>query len=315
MNISDKDSKRLNDAIHDLGYIYNPSLTYLLSLDILPFHIDDESKKILKHNLDTTYINYDRMIFPRLENILEVLVSDNINVKTLRVEPFDRIRTRLRDAYFHPINESLDLETDTSNLTTLDGLTSKAPMANENRYVQFSYDKGHKYIIALRRKDPEKLQQKLKSKVKEINLEGSGDYLSKFILEVCESPNAYWEPETNLDYSRRYCESINNILVGDIVGAKIIDLNYSRAQKRMEELASHGPNLFINGFKNIPQRFNDHRERVKDYKPGGVHYTFTDVALNFPLEVQYLDLLSQIYDMFGPNAHPLYTLRGKKKSN
>ncbi|NCC70876.1 hypothetical protein EOM09_04805 [bacterium] len=105
------------------------------------------------------------------------------------------------------------------------------------------------------------------------------------------------------------------LMLGDYFGLTIIDLNYKRSLERLERLGQLGPEIDLKVFDIVKDRFDDHRDRLKKKKPGGIHYTLTDKGLiNVPLEIQILDYESAVRDMFGPNKHFLYSIRNKKAS-
>lgn len=198
----------------------------------------------------------------------------------------------------------------------LDGDTIRELFSNDtmninNAYVRFYYDKGNNFLYSMRTKQNPNSQKKYKKLYDALDIDKKNLFPS-FLSRVSHDPIFFWENENNIKYHEIYGQEICDLMLGDYFGFKIIDLNNSRGKERLENLAKLGTNLGVRGFNLIKKRYDDHRKRLDENRPGGIHYTFTDKGLsNFPLEVQYLDLESMIRDMFGPKKHALYTHRGK----
>ncbi|MCA9459631.1 MAG: hypothetical protein KC550_03720 [Nanoarchaeota archaeon] len=267
----------------------------------------ETSKETIKNRIKVIDSSYKNVIIPKIPGLISNLTDSkgkisSERIRYFRIRPFDDIKKILRNS----IDGSLDLDGD-----TIRELFSNDTMNINNAYVRFYYDKGNNFLYSMRTKQNPNSQKKYKKLYDALDIDKKNLFPS-FLSRVSHDPIFFWENENNIKYHEIYGQEICDLMLGDYFGFKIIDLNNSRGKERLENLAKLGTNLGVRGFNLIKKRYDDHRKRLDENRPGGIHYTFTDKGLsNFPLEVQYLDLESMIRDMFGPKKHALYTHRGK----
>ena len=296
----------IDKNIKEFGFVFGPALINLLLYS--PFEeikYSQESSDILqKKKVDNRNI-YDKVIIPKIGNIIGAISSKECHLakkankiyKNLKIEPFEKIR----ELIFKKYDNQFNLSEPTKN-----GLKSKKKLI-ENDYISFYFTNDH--LISFRQKKPERIKEKLERK-KEKYIDGKlSNLVSQFITEIMDSSNYYW---VDFDKFHKKYGDLNEVMLGDEYGIKVIDLNQKRADKRMEELLNYNGNFKINGFNIVNRRIDDHRGRTYFKRPGGIHYTLTDVGFpNFPIEVQYSGIKSFIYDYFGPRAHYFYKNKQK----
>lgn len=307
--------KEINHGIEHMGSGFGPGLVNLFLYG--PFDnsfIRYDNLEILKMKEFTNQDIYSRLILPKIQSIVTSLTHSSIKrpknkqklLSKLEISPFETIRTKINSEYSGKFN--LDEITKTA-------LSSKESL-KENDYIKFAF--LNDLMLSTRIKKIENSQQKYKIIFEENQLSHNG--LLDFLSVIANDPIEFWQnfkvykemyskPDTNI-------EDYTEIMLGDDFGLRIVDLNQKRSDESLENLVGNFSNIQIPGFKIVSDRFDDHRERVKSHRPGGLHYTIIDaVYTNFPIEVQVQSLKSFIYDKFGPNAHEIYNYRGKKSSN
>lgn len=312
----------LNKTIKEEGSGFGPALNNLILYGPYDKRIlSNENLNLLKDRQKVISDAYKTSILPKLGDIIGTITPNNIKITSdkkklshiLKVRPFEWVRSQIAKEY----KGQFKLDT-----FTLEGIFSKEDLS-KNDYIKFALVNG--YILSYRQKDPEKLKEKYSILYdKYINSDDyliSNDLSSKnfmytpkifedFLVATLKGSYKYWD---EFSYYNRVYSDLNNFMVGDDFGVKIIDLNQKRAEETMETLVTLNGDLSFSSFNNVKERFDDHTKRVSSSRPGGVHYTLTDKGLrNFPVEVQFSGIKSFIYDKFGPNAHDIYSFRGKK---
>lgn len=308
---------RLNLAIEELGSGFGPALVNLLIYGPIDKKIiSSDNLEVLTSREKLIQSAYENLILPKRDKIITSLTDSSVNVckdksklfGKFQVEPFEKIREILKQSYRgdFPIDD-----------LTLNGLNGSEPLP-ENNYVEFA--KLNDILVAQRFKKKDKLKEKYQIIKQRNDLEDN--LILEFILGVAENPLMFWNDieSYNVKYDKYYLSNCSDkkytdLMLGDDFGLKIIDLNQNRSENSLEKLSQLGINVKIPGFDLISQRYDDHRYREKSFRPGGLHYTLTDKGLqNFPVEVQVQGIYSAILDLFGENAHRIYTSRGKKLS-
>ncbi|NQZ84955.1 MAG: hypothetical protein HRU03_04510 [Nanoarchaeales archaeon] len=305
--------RKLNSAIEQTGFDFGPSAVNLfLNSPLGTEHISSENLKILETRESINQDIYSRIIFQKIRLIVQSLSSSKVSISKksllsnkLKVISFEEVRDIIRNSY--------------KNQFELDGITKAALFSSEklkvNDYVKFT--KVNNLLIGSRMKLLSNSKEKLKTVYEENEL--SKIRVLEFMLELANNPLEFWPGFTA--YKSIYSNpnttkgDYTDLMLGDSFGVKIIDLVETRSEDSLDSLESSFPHTKIPGFKIVAQRFDDHRKRESLFKPGGLHYTLTDMGFtNFPVEVQVQGIKSFIFDKFGKYSHDLYSYRGKKSS-
>lgn len=308
---------RLNKAIEEQGSGFGPALVRLLRFGPARGAIYDENAALLADFDGSMEHTYQTKIIPKAANIVKVLTrneayfpakKDDVE-KELVVMPLDEIRgivSRAYDSLPQTTKKQIHLSSE-----TLNSMRSKRKM-KENVYLKFFYDRKHDFLISQRNKQDNNSTMKFAS-IEDMLSEKDKERFPEFIVFLAEESRLFWDPDMRKDVLNNFGPGLDRMMLGDYSGLKVLDLDQKRASARMSELAKLNAKIELPGFIVIKDRYDDHRNRIKLERPGGLQYTVVDQGLNnFPLEIQYLDLHSIILDMFGPHAHDLYTLQGKK---
>lgn len=304
---------KLNRAIEDHGYIFGPSqLALILYGPIDRKKIRQTSILMLKEREIEIELNYTNNILPKIHQIVSPLTNSRATFpkkkdleSKLIIMPFEEVREEAR----HFFREYNDIKMD---VETKNNFFSNRKM-KENEFVYFGFDFKQGFIFSNRIKQDQSTVKKISDKYSLLSKEDKTK-LGDFILEVCNFSIDYWKEEIQELMHQEFSDKLNKMMINDYHGLKIVEFNQKRSELNLERLAKEGPNISIKGFRGVPQRFDDHRKDKINKLPGGIHFTFVDSGhINYPIEVQYLDSESFILDVFGPNCHYLYTLRGKEK--
>ncbi|MBR9676182.1 hypothetical protein GOV05_04180 [Candidatus Woesearchaeota archaeon] len=319
MELSDK----INEAITNYGLGLSSSMVYLLKYggevygEDFKLDISPENKRQLRDRIVDIKETTDKLK-PRLGLVVNTFTGCKVTYDSpkkkgateLKVRPFKDLRAILRESYEthkRKIEEPLDKIT----LTHLFDREEKLP---PNTHVEFGHQKNC-FIYGLRIKQKENYLNKLRIKWGALSKKDKSRF-PEFIAEVASVSYNYWEPEHHSEFYNEFGRKLNETLLGDVVGFRIVDIGPKNAEKNINKLKNNllGKGRSIPGFYILPETFDDHTERLKDKRPGGIHVTLVDRGhTNFPIEVQYWSLTSQIYDLFGPHARALYEVRGKKQ--
>ena len=305
---------QLNGLIEDHGYIFGPSqLALIMYGPIDKSKIRKTTLAILKERESSIELNYRNNILPKIHQIVTPLTNSKADFpkkkdleSKLMVIPFEVIREEAR----HFFREYGDFEMD---IETKNNFLSNRKM-KDNEVVRFGFDFKHGFIFSTRTKQDQSTAKKITDKYTQLSLTDKSKF-GDFVLEVCKFPLDYWNEDCQEMMHNEFSEKLNRLMINDYLGLKIVEFNQKRAELNLERLSKEGPNILVKGFKGILRRFDDHREDKINKVPGGIHLTFVDSGhINYPIEIQYLDSESFILDLFGPNCHYLYTLRGKNKN-
>ncbi|MFH1521898.1 MAG: hypothetical protein ABIF18_02985 [archaeon] len=305
--------RRLNDAISSSGSAMGPALTSLILYGPTGKEIlNKDNLDILESNAETFEDTYRNHIFPKYKGIVRTITKRNSDFPANKTELYghfverspESIRKKFRDSY----RGQFELDK-----TTAQALFSENKIYNVNyKTLKFFFNKGSEDMFSMRYKTPEKIRKKLHTNFEKMTRAEKNNSLN-FVVDVAENDYASW---SNYDkYSKKYSKEVLDMILGDLAGIKIVDLNQERAEKTMEELSKSRKNIDFHNFFSIDKRFYDHRKRNKKNRPGGIHCTLVDKALpNYPLEVQFRSIQDEFFNLFGKYAHYLYSLNGKKSN-
>ena len=305
--------RRLNNAICKQGAVMGPSLTSLILYGSTGGKIlNKENLSILEYNAEMFEDTYRNFIFPKYKGIVRTITKRNSDFPANKKELYshfierspESIRKKLRDSY----NGQFRLDE-----TTAQALFSENKICNGNyKTSKFFFNKGSEDMFSMRYKTPEKIRKKLHTNFNKMTRDEKNNFLD-FVVEVAENDYASWN---NYDkYSKKYSKEVLDMILGDLAGIKIADLNQKRAEKTMERLHKNRKKIDFYNFFVVDKRFYDHRKRNKEDRPGGIHCTLVDKALpNYPLEVQFRSIKDEFFNLFGKYAHYLYSLNGKKSN-
>ena len=306
--------RRLNNAICKQGAVMGPSLTSLILYGSTGGKIlNKENLSILEYNAEMFEDTYRNFIFPKYKGIVRTITKRNSDFPANKKELYshfikrspESIRKKLRDSY----NGQFELDK-----TTAEALFSENKICNVNyETLKFFFNRDSEDIFSMRYKTPEKIRKKLHINFEKLARDEKNNFLN-FVVEVAENDYASW---INYDkYSKKYSKEVLDMILGDLAGIKIVDLNQERAEKTMERLHKNRKKIDFYNFFTIDKRFDDHRKKNKENRPGGIHCILVDKALpNYPLEVQFRSIKDEFFNLFGKHAHYLYSLRGKKSNS
>lgn len=306
---------QLNRTIEDHGYIFGPSqIALILYGPIDKKRIRQGSLAMLKERENEIEAHYRNHVFKKLHQIVSPLSNNQANFpndkksleEKMQVISFEDVRDEVKHFY----REFKDLELDD---VTKNNLFSTRKL-KQNKYVEFGFDFKQGFLFAMRIKKTHNASNKFKIIYDGLNEKEKAQF-GNFVLEGCKFSQDYWHKDCQEMMYLEFSKELNKLLINDYLGFKIVEFNENRASNNLERIARIGPSIEVKGFIGIPERFNDHRIRTQEDRPGGVHFTFVDSGhTNYPIEVQYLDSQSFIFDMFGPHCHDLYASRDKKRN-
>jgi hypothetical protein len=316
--VRDDLSSSLEEAIMDLGLGFGPSLIasllygpsgILLNEGERKFEIpiSDEARDILIERSKIIKKIYGHIIPRSISNIFPTIGGREISyakAPIFKIRNPEIIRSIFRDNYNN------ELPSDDEKDGILHELLSQDPINVSNTRVYSYYPKGNKYILERRFKSEDEIKRKLLSLYGTLS-DDEREVYPEFLLRISSDDFKFWGNYG--EYLEEFGDGILRTQIGDYFGMRIIDLDTERGKKNLERLGSCGLGINLRGFKIVPERFNDHRKRLDEGKPGGFHYTILSSDFpNFPIEFQYLDFVSAIRDRFGSKKHSLYSQRGKQ---
>lgn len=346
MKLEDKISHLNKSLQNNAGEIW-PSITYACIYGPIRGYLNPDTIEYLQDAIKVIEQRYNKFILPKTKNIFKVIndpfysqdldeinrASKILDLELTKEEKNEDIITSLNrriiklDSKIYPQTKK-DLESkfnliDFYNIKKIyqekyidqfeipdevrKELSCPILKSKENKYIDFLITENEVY--SKRFKNDKRSFEKYTMKYLKLKKEDKDNYLN-LINEIVSDPFNFWEKYSvylEKGYSHELLESV---MVADTFGMKEIILNGRRANAKIKQLKKDGLNLNFEGFNIIKPRFDDHTKRVKDFKPGGIHYTLTDCSMkNFPLEVQVLDLKSAIFDMFGIHSHTKYSIK------
>ena len=305
--------KRLNDAISEINVGMGPSQTNLILYGPINRNlISSENLNILKSNEKLFKSNYENFIFPKVREIVRVITQDNSDFPKTKKEldsvfkyrtPED-VRKKLRDSY----NGQFELDS-----ITAEHLFSEEKICNrDNKGKKFYFDRNSEYMFGKRYKMSKRIEEKLCINFEKMTPVERADFLN-FVVNVTENNYVFWSGYNK--YAQKYSKENLDMMLGDLLGVKIVDLNQKRAEKNMNRMANNYNKADFHNFSVVEKRFYDRRWRNKEERPGGIHCTLIDKMLpTYPIEVHYSSIKDECANLFGKHAHHLYNLRGKKSN-
>lgn len=307
-------TKRLDDAISNSGSAMGPALTNLILYGPMDGDlISDNSRDILEFNTTLFEKIYNGSVLPKIGNIFHMLTQDNSNFqknrrklnRCFRKRSPDSIRKKIRDSY----RGQFGLDS-----VTAEGLFSENKIWNKyDEGLKYCFDKGSNFIISKRYKNVDEMRKKYCVRFDKLN-DNEREKILEFVVDVAENNYASWNNHAR--YLNDYGKNSLEMMLGDIFGVKIVDLDQRRAETTMERLVEVGLRINFRNFSIVRDRFRDHRDRNKELRPGGIHYTLIDKALpNYPIEIQFRSIKDECFNLFGEKAHYLYGLKGKKSND
>lgn len=315
--------KKLNENVSERIDGLGPSIVALLLYSPnetgLSEKLTAENKEILENRFLEIEDTYQKKLLPKFSNLISSFISSSLGFPTTRKEineyfsrrSLDEIKSKLWDTWL--------------NQYPLDEVTSNALSGDVCRQIDFDnepffYFNGKSgYIFSYRFKNGEKLKGKLKRKFEKLKQEEdkseieAKNKLLEFAIEVTDDPYDFWSLYDV--YEGKYGENITEMMLADFLGFKMINLDQKDGEKVMCEIKDryNKNHLGVHGFDLVTERFDDHRWRAEEDRPGGLHFTVQDMGLlNYPVEVQYLTHRDFVMDLFGPNSHLRYENQGKK---
>lgn len=305
--------KKLDEAIYSSGSAMGPALTNLILYGPIDrSSISSDNLAVLKDNAGSFEDAYNRWIFPKIGKLISTVARYDFNLpgdrkglnRFFKKKSSDSIRSKFRNSY----EGQFDLDD-----TTREALFSKEEI--RNKYCErskYSFNNKSQFMLSKRYKGTDEVIKKYNTNFNKLDDDEKNNFL-KFLVDIAENTHHSWL--NHCDYLKKYGRETFDMLLGDIFGIKIVDMDLKRAEANMDKLAKSGPAINFRNFIVIKNLFEDHRKRRENKIPGGIHYTLVDKALpNYPLEVQIRSIEDECLNLFGERAHCLYGLRGKKGS-
>ena len=303
--------KKINDLVDKKGGGFGPSLINLLLYNPVDKNLIKSSyKSMLDVTMKSIEFQYINLILPKMGQIVNAITSEkNENFPSCNKDMKNCFSSLHQDAVRRKLLRSWKGQFGLDDITAA-GLNKPIKEKSAREDSKFYFRQNSRHLFSYRLKEEPKIIAKLDTKYSKLDKEEKKHFWP-FIYEVAKDDSGVWEHYG--DYEKKFGENLCEMLLGDILGIKIVDTFQDAAEKNMEKLVNKIGALDVSGFNHITQRFDDHRERLNARRPGGVYFTLTDKGLrNHPLEIQYTDLKSEIFNRFGTYAHKLYEQRGKK---
>jgi hypothetical protein len=313
MKNDDELVKRLDEAIYSSGSAMGPALTNLiLHGPIDRSLVSGDNLAVLKDNADSFEDAYNRWVFPKIGEIAGTVAKYDFNLpgdrrglnRFFKKKASNNIRTKFRNSY----DGQFDLDS-----TTREALFSKEEIRNGyGERSKYFFNKDSQFMLSKRYKKTDEVIKKYNTNFDKLGDDEKDNFLG-FAVDVAENSHYFWRDHCY--YSEKYGKETLDMMLGDMFGIKIVDMDLKRAEVNMDRLAKSGPAINFRHFLVVKRLFEDHRGRRENKIPGGVHYTLVDKTLpNYPLEVQFRSIEDECLNLFGENSHYLYGLSGKKGS-
>lgn len=306
--------ERLNRIIDDSGSEMGPALNNLILLGpIKKTLISDSNIRKLEKRNKTFEDFYYRNIFPKIGIMFEGFAGGSYGIPkdknglscSFEYRNPEEIRERFKISY-----GIQQFRLDKFTKHGLFGDNVKLYRHGDNEIHCFNDNSGH--ILSSRYKS----QHEIESKYETIYSKLSGLEKRKFLGFVVDIAENNFDSWSNYSYYKeKYDENSMEMLLGDIFGVKIVDLNQERARQKMKKLARNKGEISFGSFSSVKERFKDHRWRTPQLRPGGIHYTMIDSEFeNYPVEIMFRGIRDEAYNLYGPNRHDKYCENGKKKN-
>ncbi len=305
--------RRLNNAISKSGTSMGPSSTNLILYGPIDKKlISKENLSILEYNTEVFEDTYRNHIFPKYKGIVRTMTKRNSDFPNNKKELYNYFMKRSPESIRRKLRNSYDGQFGLDKATA-QAVFSEKKIYNENyENLKFFFNRGSEDMFSMRYKTSEKIKKKLHTNFEKMTRDEKNNLLN-FVVDIAENDYTFWK---NYDkYNKKYSKEVLDMMIGDLAGIKIVDLNQKRAERTMERLHKDRKKTDFYNFFTVDKRFDDHRKRNKDNRPGGIHYILIDKALsNYPLEVQFRSIQDEFFNLFGKHAHYLYSLNDKKSN-
>lgn len=303
--------ERLNNVIWKSGSEMGPALNNLILYG--PFRrgfVSDANLDILEKNNCSFEDFYEKNIFPKVgrmfnsfaEGIYRIPNDKNELNCLFEYRTAEEIRERFRVSYG-------------VQQFKLDDVTRDGLFVDDNLYRHgdnvlhcFNDESGH--MLSSRYKSDQEMLAKYAAIYSKLTGVEKRKFLG-FVVDVAESNAGSWKDYSY--YEEKHGARSMEMLLGDIFGVKIVDLNQERAKRKIKKLANMGGDISFDNFSSIKEKFKDNRWKTAKLRPGGIHYTIVDAEFpNYPVEVMFRGIRDEFYNLYGPNRHDVYANSGKR---
>ena len=330
---------RLNNAISEINIGVGPSQTNLILHGPIDRNlISKENLDILKSNEKLFKDNYNNFIFPKIREIVRVITQDNSDFPKTKKELDNVFKYRTPEEVRKKIRNSYKGQFELDSITDEHLFSDEKITHRSNKGKRFYFDENSEYIFSKRYKFREKIIKKLgikfgkmvraknkhlfekkQSRFKKLYritkgmIRAGKDDVLDFAVNAVENNYNWWNNYS--EYAKIYSEEELDMMLGDLFSIKITDLNQKRAEKNMDRIVRNYKKADFHNFSLVEKRFDDHRWRNKEGRPGGIHCTLVDkMWITYPIEIHYLGIKDECANLFGEHADYLYELNGKKSN-
>lgn len=322
--ITEKDSYlAINPAIYEF-ILYNP-ITGINRKDARlnrKFLLQNISKENLSQflELENTIIQiYETHVFSKMSTYLNAILNTHFNFNIRVTNPESGNLKRLsKGALRNIINEHLSFSCNEKfayefklNYPDIVKELQNDHKDSITKDVFFFYSKEEKIIFMFRKKTTESTKNKF-----DILFDKLDSNIQENFVELATYVLAYSKSlfERN-NYQELYNLTCNKggknyfLPKQDIYAVRIARLDQNRSIQDLR--AADGLKEKQLGIYYIHHHLkDDHRKRVFDNRPGGIHHTYTDISyLNYGFEFQFLDFKSLIFTYFGETKDSFKKLR------
>ena len=339
----------LKTALHDViskpdeYFLINPSVYFLILYNpVFGLKIDNTTLNknalldgIEKHTLDNFYNFetqiygiYEKQIFSnKMSSYLTKLTNTNFpNFDSDMIDNKRKFKKVSRGELRNIINTHLAFNINSDLFNSLEnGIKEELQNAhhdNIQKDTYFYYNEEAKYIFMIRRKSTESNIKKMKELYNKMSDEIKNRYIELFtsLLLYCKELFNRSHPRDifnlNINHQEIEEESYNKGIQKsyfvpryDTYGCRLVSLNSEESENELK-IASNLNSDQFGKYTIIQALKDDHRERVSQGRPGGVHHVFIDKSYsNYAFEFQFLDFRSFILTYFGDNKDSFKELR------
>lgn len=302
-----QDANKLEELISQNFEIFNLSTIDVFRTvnQIQPELFSNELKYFLTIRRKELEKPYSETTLHRVQNLLSVLTNRHSSwVNFSKICPnglnaestgsYDEVKEYLREwNRRHPIS-NLDER-------TLTALNSSESLQTQAKGVHFGVQKGQESMILTRGKRLDSLDKKLRSKFERAGDCCTKEEIRRFIYSLAEDPSFF---HYLAYHPKSFSSELLSLLADDVVGFK-----YVMPGKKLNELAKNFERMKrarSDGLVVIPSLCDDHRERLKQNRPGGLYFGVFDHSLGYLQEIQIVPRRSEVYNLCGEAAHFRY---------
>ncbi|MCH8519878.1 MAG: hypothetical protein LAT82_03940 [Nanoarchaeota archaeon] len=279
---------------------------------------DEDLQEFLSHEHKIIEI-YETKIFSKMSEYLNSLLgthfSFNMGVETNNLQYFEKIQKgRLRSI----INTHLSFECNRefraeleSNFRDVIYELQNNSHDTEEKDVYMFYSRENKIIFMFRKKTKESIISKFDVLFNKLdtNLQENFIELSAYILSF--SRRLFEGNHYQQLYKLTQNENGKNYFLPkqDIYAVRLIRLDQNQSLDDLKIANNLKQNQFGKYYIQHLLK-DDHRERILQNRPRGIHHIYTDVSyFNFAFEFQFLDFKSLIFTYFGETKDSFKSLR------